>query len=198
MVPLFVAMDAIGNMPLFLGLTSRFGQKDRLLVLKAGLVTAAMALTLFLFLGQSLLSLMGISMADFEIAGGFVLLITASRDLLFADGQGKPPSKEETVDERPSSPKHLGITPLGIPMLAGPAAFTTVILLLHHSGLWMTFLSILANVMACGIIFFFGHSIALFVDAVLLEAIGRFFSLVLAAYGIMMMQTGINTIFFTN
>lgn len=130
LVPMFVAMDPFGALPYFLSFTAYQRTGERIKVLFTAIGTAFFALTAFLGAGHALLKAMGITLHDFEIAGGLVILALAIRDLLSV----RPP--EEGLSQQIT--RNVGIVPLGIPLLAGPATFTTEILLLHHMGPFLT------------------------------------------------------------
>jgi multiple antibiotic resistance protein len=181
---MFVAMDPIGGLPYFLSLTATSSLRERLRVLRTAILTANLALLLFLGTGKLILKVMGITLHDFEVAGGIIILALAIKDIL----SSAPPHAGVGV----SLPeRNVGVVPLGIPLLAGPATFTTELLLVHHLGPWITLLSILTTTMVTGGVFYAGHQIARALPPAILEAIGRFISLLLGAYGVMMIREGL-------
>lgn len=116
-IPLFVAIDPIGMVPVFLALTAGMSPNHRRRVsLEAVLVATIVALG-FMFLGQSLFRFLGITADDFRIAGGVILLVLAVLDLLV---HGKP-----TVDAK----RGVGLVPIAMPLIAGPALLTTLLVL---------------------------------------------------------------------
>ncbi len=124
-VTLYVIIDPIGLAPLFVALTQgRDNQARRRIAMRSCLVGAGL-LTLFGLLGEALLSFVGISMPAFRIAGGILLFITAL-DMLFErrtkrrEGQAHP-------DDEPDDPS---VFPLATPLIAGPGALATMILLM--------------------------------------------------------------------
>src|SRR5688572_28363028 len=109
-IPLFVAIDALGAIPIFLSLTSEVEKPDRDRLVRHACVTALIISVLFLIGGASLFAFLGITENDFRVAGGLVLLILAINDLIFSQiRQARQP--ESTI----------GIVPIGIPLIMGPA-----------------------------------------------------------------------------
>lgn len=188
LIPMFVAMDPIGGVPYFLGLTSFMTSAERLKVLVSSIITANIALLAFLLTGHVILKAMGITMNDFEVAGGIIILALSIRDVLSSG-----PLHEEAggLASTQAPRKNVGVVPLGIPLLAGPSAFTTEILLLHHFGLWLTLGSVVLNTLLTAAIFSAAHALARFLRPTLLEAGGRFTSLILGAFGVMMVREGL-------
>lgn len=123
-VTLFVVMDPIGISPLFMALTQGMSNSKRRAVAIRACAVAGVLLTLFAFLGESVLNFLGISMPAFRIAGGILLLLTAL-DMLFErrTQRRKDQSEETESDEDPS------VFPLAMPLIAGPGSIATVILL---------------------------------------------------------------------
>jgi multiple antibiotic resistance protein len=123
---LFVVIDPIGIVPIFIGLTSHIpeGQKKRIINKAVGI--AFLVLAFFILLGNTILSLLNIESGAFFIAGG-IMLFLVSLDMLF----GRPTKSK--VSDREQSPEEdegisLAVFPLAIPMLAGPGAITAIIL----------------------------------------------------------------------
>jgi multiple antibiotic resistance protein len=132
-IPLFVAIDPIGLIPLFLHVTDRMDDARRRYV-AAEAVAAGFVIALgFMFVGEVLFRFLGITAADFRIAGGVILLVLAVVDLLTT---GKPAVREEEM---------VGIVPLAMPLIAGPATLTTVLVLGHRVGYSQTALALAAN-----------------------------------------------------
>ncbi len=125
-VPLFIIVDPIGCVPLFLGLTEGFSEeKKRLLAFKASLV-AAFVLSIFSLLGDRILLYFDISVASFRVAGGLILLLIALQMI-----QAQPRATKSLPEEEEESrqKEDIAVVPLGVPILAGPGAITTVLVL---------------------------------------------------------------------
>ena len=120
-VTLFVIVDPIGLTPMFVALTQGQTSQHRRRIALRACVTAAAILTLFGLLGDKVLGFVGISMPAFRIAGGILLFLTAL-DMLF-NRRSKRREGEHPNDNDPS------VFPLAIPLIAGPGAIATMILL---------------------------------------------------------------------
>lgn len=126
MVTLFVIIDPIALTPLFLALTRGMDdQHRRTLAIRASLIAIAL-LTLFGLLGNKILTVIGISMPAFRISGGILLFLTAL-DMLFERRTQRREGQQADPHHDPS------VFPLATPLIAGPGAFTTMILLVNNS-----------------------------------------------------------------
>lgn len=156
---LFVIIDPIGLMPLFVALTQGVSKQRRRSVALRSVGTAAVLLTLFGLLGETVLGFIGISMDAFRIAGGALLFLTAL-DMLF-DRRSKrrgDQAAEATNDEDFDDPS---VFPLATPLIAGPGSIATIILLVGHSEGTIGLIGILFTmfaVLACALALFFTAS----------------------------------------
>jgi multiple antibiotic resistance protein len=123
---LFVIVDPIAAVPAFLAMTPRDSVAQRLRTAKMACVVVVGFLTGFAFFGQAIFKLLGITMPAMQIAGGIVLLLVAL-DMLRAQRSTVQETAAETAAGQTKD--DIAITPLAVPMLAGPAAISTVILL---------------------------------------------------------------------
>lgn len=133
-VALFVVIDPIGNIPIFIGLTSGLSLDRRRRLFDRTGVAALFLLVVFVFLGEYILSLFAISIESFMVAGG-VLLLAISIKILAGGGWGEAEAKPQ-----------VGLVPLACPLLVGPGAITTSLMLLRTEGLLVTLAAVLANV----------------------------------------------------
>src|SRR5215510_571043 len=116
-IPIFVAIDAIGLVAVFMGLAGDTPREQRQ---REGFIAIFTALCIsvgFIFLGRIIFTALGITVADFQVAGGLILLGLAGRELLNV----APASREATDD--------FGVVPLGMPLIAGPALLTFFLVL---------------------------------------------------------------------
>jgi multiple antibiotic resistance protein len=120
-VALFVIIDPIALLPMFMAPTQGMSARDRRIIGARACIVAAFLLCVFAQYGEAVLSFVGISMPAFRIAGGILLFLTAL-DMLF-DRRTK--RRESRADNRPDP----SVFPLAIPLIAGPGAIATVILL---------------------------------------------------------------------
>lgn len=126
-VTLFVVMDPIGLVPLFLALTQGMSAKARLSIGMRACVIAAGMLLVFGVAGEAILSAVGISMPAFRIAGGILLFLTAL-DMLFERRTQRRENKKTEPEHDPS------VFPLATPLIAGPGTIASMILLTGQMG----------------------------------------------------------------
>jgi len=120
-VALFVIVDAIGNVPLFLSLIGGYSNEEQRYIITRSIFFACLVLVFFSIAGNFILALLGIKMYSFRIAGGALLFII-SIEMLFGRKTRTEYSGEEAEKKDISE---LIITPLAIPLLTGPGALTT-------------------------------------------------------------------------
>ena len=126
-VTLFVILDPIGVVPFFQGLTRSISSEQRKKIAQKSVLIAVGLLLLFAYLGNAILLLLGISLYDFQIAGGALLLIFAIRDALSNEPLGA--TETSAVAAANSKLDHIAVIPIATPLLAGPGSLTTVMLL---------------------------------------------------------------------
>lgn len=178
-IPLFVAFDAIGVLPIYISLTQDMDQSVKSRVLWHSIITASAITVLFLLIGKGIFIILGITIADFQIAGGIILLIIAITDIIFAEQRSRKP------------PLTVGTVPIGTPLIAGPAALTTLIMLSDIFGIPMTMASLVINLIIVWIIFSSAGRIILFLGEGGARAASKVVSLFLAAIAVMMIRRGI-------
>lgn len=131
-VALFVVIDPIGSVPLFIALTKGMNSSDRKRVSTSAIITAASLLIVFAVAGTQILSIFGITIFSFMIAGGVLLFIVSIELLTHGAWRfGQAGSNEDS-----------GVVPLAFPLLAGPGAITSVIISFQSYGIVITMLSI--------------------------------------------------------
>jgi multiple antibiotic resistance protein len=113
---LFIIVDPFGNIPIFMGLTENVPQSKRRKVYNTAVIVGTVLLLVFAFTGTEILTIFGLSIYSFEVAGGILLLIISIRILVSG-----------TKTEASESPESLGAVPIAIPLLVGPGAITTTI-----------------------------------------------------------------------
>jgi multiple antibiotic resistance protein len=180
-VPLFVAVDAIGVLPIFISLTDGCERKQRRSIVTTSIITAAAVGLLFLLVGEIVLRLLGITVADFMIAGGIVLFLISVGDLLNVD---KPLRRVVNAES-------LGPVPIGVPLIAGPAVLTTIMLLAREHGFAPTAIAVVINVGIAGIIFYLSGWIMKLIGSSGSKIISKIASLFLAAIAVMMVRKGL-------
>ena len=181
-VPLFVAVDAIGVLPMFMGFTSDMEKNKIRSVVYQSVITAMAVALIFVLAGKAILDLLGITVADFMIAGGALLFIISISDLLSNE------KKQRKIDM-----DSLGAVPIGVPLITGPAVLTTSILLLNEYGITMTSIAIIVNVLIAGAVFYFSTYINKILGNAGTKTLSKIANLLLAAIGVMIVRKGINS-----
>jgi multiple antibiotic resistance protein len=182
-VPLFVAVDALGVLPIFISLTDSLSPTQKRKVLIQSLITAAVVALVFLAIGPTILTALNITVSDFMVAGGILLLVISLSDLLTGE------KKQRLVD-----PETLGAVPLGVPIITGPAVLTTSVLLANVHGMSLTALALLANIGIAGAIFLFAQPITRFLGNAGTMILSKIASLFLATIAVMLIRKGITDI----
>jgi len=179
-VPLFVAVDAIGVLPIFIALTDGIDPARVRRIVYQSVVTAAVVALAFLAVGTAILRLLGITIADFMIAGGLLLFAFSVRDLLTSE-----------KNRRWIDPDSLGAVPLGVPLITGPAVLATSLLLLNEHGTALVAISIAVNVLIAGVVFLGARHLDRFMGKSGARAVSKVASLLLAAIAVMIVRRGI-------
>ncbi|MBN1448427.1 MAG: MarC family protein [Bacteroidetes bacterium] len=179
-IPLFVAMDTLGLIPLFLGLTQGMERKDLRKLIFSAASTAFIIAILFLFTGTALFDFLGITSHDFRIGGGIVLLVLAIQDLASSNGSER---------RRPKS--SVGVVPIGIPLIMGPAALTTILILVDTHGMGMTLGALVANFILVLVLLINSQWIIRIMGEAGSQAFAKVASLFMAGIAVMMIRSGI-------
>jgi multiple antibiotic resistance protein len=179
-VPLFVAVDALGLLPVFMGLTQELPRARIRRIIGESVITAMIVALVFLFIGKGILTLLGITVADFMIAGGALLFVLSLSDLIAAEKRRIQMDQEE-----------VGAVPLGVPLMVGPGVLTTTILLINQYGMIPTVSATIVNIVIAGMVFWMSGSINRILGRAGTRTISKLSSLILAAIGVMMVRKGI-------
>ncbi len=182
-VPLFVAVDPFGVLPMFVALTDGLNDAAVRKVLRQSVITATVVALLFLAIGSAVLRLLGVTIADFMIAGGALLFLISVRDILTSQ------KSQRHVDL-----ESLGAVPLGVPLITGPAVLTTSVLLLNQHGAVLTGIALVMNIVIAGIVFSFAGRLQSFLGKAGARTISKVASMLLAAIGVMIVRRGITII----
>lgn len=129
-VALFVMIDPIGAAPIFLSLTARHTPKERARIALIAVTTAVVLLVATALVGRLALNMFGISIASFRLVGGILFLLIGLDMLNVRPSRTRHTPEEDT---EAASRHEMALVPLGIPLLAGPGAIGTVLLLAHNS-----------------------------------------------------------------
>ena len=178
-IPLFVAFDAVGLLPLFWALAHQLKAPQRRQAVSEAVVTALVVTVGFLLISRFIFALMGLELADVMVAGGAILVVLCLRDLLLPE---EPPKGNHT------SP---GIVPLGVPLLAGPAVLATVLLVRDRYGWSVTIGALLANMVIVWLVLHSSAWLMRWLGREGAQVISKIASLVLTAFGVMLIRHGI-------
>jgi multiple antibiotic resistance protein len=177
-IPVFVAIDPIGLVAIFLGLATNASAEQRKRQALLGIVTALGIAIGFIFLGKLIFTALGITVADFQVAGGLILLALAGRELLSVG-----PADRGGSDE-------FGVVPLGMPLIAGPALLTALLILVDSVGLVFTLVSLLINLALVAIAFWNADQFTRWMGHQGLRGVSKIVALLLAAIAVSLIRRG--------
>jgi len=181
-IPLFVAMDTFGVLPLFVSMTNGLTETRRNKLVAEATLAAFVLSIIFVFTGKAVFVFLGITENDFRIAGGIVLLVFAIKELVFPAGEKKKST---------TAVGSLGAVPIGIPLIMGPAALTTILILVDGFGYVYTLVSLLVNLAIVWIVFRQSRYIIRILGDAGAQGVGKVASLFIAAIAIMMIRIGL-------
>ena len=179
LIPLMVALDAPGTLPIYMAMTEGLKKHERQRIVRQSILTAFLITIAFTFLGRAVFRALSITVEDFMIAGGIVLLIIAVLDIVRA-GEKK----------YPVSPT-FGVVPFGTPLIAGPATLTTALMLVGSYGYVPVILSLVVNILLAWLIFAQADRIIKVIGINGSRAFAKVAALLLAAIAVKMIRSGI-------
>ena len=177
-IPIFVAIDPIGLVAMFMGLAGNASREHRQREGFIGIFTALCVSVGFVFLGKIIFTALGITVADFQVAGGLILLGLAGRELLNIS----PADREATND--------FGVVPLGMPLIAGPALLTALLILVDTVGLVFTLFSLVVNLALVAVAFWNAGLVARWMGRQGLRGVSKIVALLLAAIAVSLIRRG--------
>lgn len=178
-IPLFVAIDVFAILPIFFTLTADIPRQHRQVIIRDSIVTALIVSLIFVALGEAIFNILGITSDDFKIAGGLILLIFAIFEIIKPEEQ-----RRKTVGR-------VGVVPIGVPLIVGPAVLTTLLVLENHYGIIPTIISLVLNFFIVWISFINADRIINFFGKGGIIGISKVMALLLASIAIMMIRLGI-------
>jgi multiple antibiotic resistance protein len=177
---LFIIVDPFGNIPIFVGLTENVQDAQKKKVYNTATIVGVILLLVFAFTGTGILSLFGLSIYSFEVAGGILLLIIAIRILISG-------STQENVE----SPESIGAVPIAIPLLVGPGAITTTIFNIQQYDTIIAILAVLVVMAVTWIILRYISRVYKFLGKIGSLVIARVMALLIAAIAVQYILTGV-------
>ena len=179
-IPMFFAMDSLGVLPIFAGLTKGLSAVEKQRIIIQSLGTATVLAISFIFLGKIVFNFLGISMGDFMIAGGLILFCLSMVDLL----------SQNSLSRR-LKPMELAAVPIGTPLIVGPAVLTMALMLVNQFGWIVTMAAVMSNIAIVGIVFLFSDRLIRLLGESGSKALSKVMYLLLAAIGVMMVRKGV-------
>ena len=178
-VPLFFAVDAIGILPLFVSLTEDMDARARRKVVWQSVLTALIVAIGFVFFGRSIFGLMGITVEDFMVAGGVLLFLISTTDLISGEKLARRVGAE------------IGAVPIGTPLIVGPAVLTTALMLVDVYGWAATLVAVIVNVGLAGLVLMGSDLLTRLLGRTGSRVVSKVASLILAAIAVMMVRKGL-------
>jgi len=183
-IALFVVIDPLGNLPIFMGLTHGMKKKERTDIFVEALYVGFLLLLLFTLAGTWILGIFQINFNDFKIAGGLLLLVI-SLSMLRGNFIDAINLKEDP-----------GAVPLGCPLLTGPGAITTAMVLIGMYGMWITVSAVCINFLIAGLILnYFGTRIYELLGKTGSTIIAKVMAIILAAIAVKFIREGVMNLF---
>ncbi len=191
---IFAIVDPIGALPFFVALTEGFDASDQRIILQRAVLVLGGVLGSFALVGRFLFAAFGFTLGAFEIAGGILLFLVAY-DMLHGEVTRTKLSAKDR-DEALAQRDELSIVPLGIPLLAGPGAISTVMIYEGNAGgdavaILITFIAIAFVAALTFVILRFGQRIFRYLGRVGVMAVTRVMGLILAAVGVQFVVNGV-------
>lgn len=177
-IPLFVAVDPFGLLPIFVTLTEGLTPHKRNALIRASLLTALGVAVIFLFVGRFLLRVLGVTVGDFMVAGGLLLFVLAVIELVTPKGA----IRQMATD--------LGVVPLGVPLIVGPAVLATLLLLTTSYGVVATLIALVLNIALVWVMFVSADGLMHLLGVGGTKVISKIAGLLLAAIAVMLVRRG--------
>jgi len=178
-IPIFVAIDVLGLVPIFLSLTSGMKPPEKKKLITDATFTALAVSLVFLFGGRMIFNFLGITENDFRVGGGIVLLVLAVIDLTVTGEKTRAPQTS------------VGVVPIGIPLIIGPAVLTTLLIVVDTYGYLSAVIGLLANLFLVWLIFRKSDYIIRVMGEAGSKAFAKVAALFMAAIAIMMIRIGL-------
>jgi multiple antibiotic resistance protein len=185
-------VDPLGNIPFFLALIGDFKKEDQRFMLRRAVIVGALTLVILTLTGNLIFKALGIKMYSFTIAGG-ILLFIISIEMLFGRETRTKSSGEELVEKK--TKEELAVTPMAIPMMAGPGAITAGVVLYNiapdalHRGILI--FNILLVFLVSYVLFLNARRIFSLLGKTGTTVIIRIMGIILAAIAIQFMLNGV-------
>lgn len=181
-IPVFVAIDIFVVLPIFISITEDMSKAKRLAVVRESILTAVVVSLAFVAMGEAIFRVLGITADDFKIAGGLVLLVFAILDVVSHNEERRRPAGR------------MGIVPIGVPLIIGPAVLTTLLVLVDHYGILPTVMALILNLIIVYLSFVKAEAIIKLFGRGGIIAISKIMAILLASIAVMMIRLGVANI----
>ena len=183
LVAFFIITDPLGNLPFFIGLTEDVTQAERRKIFSTAIFTGIILLTIFLSAGSLIFELFNLTIDDVKIAGGILLLIVAIEIMI--RGRLHVEHKED-----------IGVVPLGSPLLIGPGAITSALVMIHIYNFWAVVAAIIVCFLLIWLTLYFAESIYRFLGRNGALIITKIAAIIIASIAVLFIRQGIQALFF--
>ena len=177
-ITLFVIINPIGNLTVFIGLSKGMDAKKRVKIVNQILFVASILLFIFLFFGVYIFKIFGIGLDTFQIGGGIILLIIAISYLL-------------DIHTGIHGHRDISAVPMGTPLLIGPGAITSTLILVNQFGILITFIAAVFALFAVWLILRFSGQIYKLIGTHWAMVASRIMGLILAAISVEFIKMGV-------
>ncbi len=187
----FFIVDPLAAIPSFLVMTADQSKEKQVAMARQAGWTCFLVLSLFALAGSVIFKVFGITLPAFKIAGGLILFLVAM-DMI----QARRSQTQESAAEREAGAEkeEIGISPMGIPMLAGPGAISTVMVLMGQSRVWWqavpVFLAIAVTALASALILAGANRVRGRLGEIGMRVLMRLMGLVLVAIAVQFVLSG--------
>lgn len=179
-IALFIIIDPVGNLPIFIGLTEDKTKEERKKIFKIAALIALILLLVFTFAGTGILKIFKITLSDFKIAGGLLLLAISLKVLIIG---------HITLES-----EEIGAVPLACPLLVGPGAITTTMVFLGIYGLKVTLTAVLISFLLTWIVLNFAENIYNFIGKTGALIISKIVAILISSIAVQYIRLGIEEI----
>lgn len=194
-ISIFIIVDPIGLIPGFITLTASYSSTKIKTTVREATLTIIFILTIFTLWGENILNFFGVTIHAFRIAGGIIIFMVAWQMLQVKRTRLKTTPEEEAYTKEQ---EEIGVVPLGTPMLAGPGAITTVIVLAGHKEPYAKFI-ILTSILITALLTYFillsARRLVKWLGPTGLNIFTRLMGLILAAIAVQFILDGIKASF---
>jgi len=181
-ITLFAIMDPFASIPPYLEMTRRYSDKECALVARNAVLIAGMIAMLFMLVGIPLLGALTITLSDFKIAGGIVLILLGLENILGLRGHIAQ-KKEEGLD-------HIAVL-IATPLLTGPGLMTTAVLLTEEQGLPVVVPALAATLLLSYLVLLFAYDTRRVLGVRVIRVFSKVMMLFLIAHGVSFIRSGL-------